>query len=206
MMGYTHYYTRTHQVLDPTRFAQFVADCQQVCLKSEIPIAGWNGKGQPAFTKKKVSFNGVERCQHVQRDLGIPWPSHSPRRGGMRQDAPPTGAWFAGAALDTRTCDGDCSHETFLIEQCFTLAPWQHAGDDFFACCKTAYKPYDILVTACLIIFTHYFGAEVQVSSDGESQDWEDARRLCQHVLGYGADFQLRGENEDADAQTHEEA
>jgi hypothetical protein len=201
-MGYTHYYTRTQQVLDPTRFAQFAADCREVCLRSEIPIANWNGRGKPVFTRKKVIFNGVERCQHAPRDLGITWPSHNPQRGGMRQEAPAPGRWFAGATLDTRTCGGDCSHETFLIEQCFTIEPWHTPGKDFFACCKTAYKPYDILVTACLIIATHYFGDEIRVASDGESRDWEDARRLCQHVLGYGAEFQLpRVPSEEEDAE-----
>jgi hypothetical protein len=198
-MGYTHYYTRTQQTLDPTRFAQFVADCQQICLKSEIPIAGWDGKGKPVFNTKRVSFNGVARCRHPQRDLGITWPSDDPQRGGMSPAGSVTGTWFAGANLSTRTCDGDCSHETFLVEQRFTIEPWMRPEDDFFACCKTAYKPYDIVVTGCLIILTHYFGDVVRVSSDGEEHDWEDGRRLCQHVLGYGADFRLPREAEVAD-------
>jgi hypothetical protein len=200
-MGYTHYFYRAQQDLDPQTFQQFVADCKAVCLKSEIPIANWEGKGKPSFTRTKVSFNGVERCGHAARDLGIVWPSHSPTRGGMAADAPPTGEWvvksaalsFAGASVSTRTCDGSCAHETFLIEQRYTPYQGQQLkpGEPIFACCKTAYKPYDALVTACLIILKHYFGAQVTVSSDGEDHDWEDARQLCWHVLGYGKDFVL---------------
>jgi hypothetical protein len=199
-MGYTHYYTRTQQVLDPDTFARFAEDCAKVCLQSEIPIASRNGKGQPTFTSREVAFNGVQCCMHPHRDLEIPWPSDAPTRGGMRQGESAAGRWFAGAKLSARTCDGDCSQESFRIEQRVTLQPGQHAeSKKFLDSCQTAYKPYDILVTACLIILTHYFGEEVRVSSDGENHDWEDARRLCQHVVGYGADFQLPCDDEDAD-------
>jgi hypothetical protein len=140
-----------------------------------------------------VRFNGVERCGHTRRDLGILWPSTNPTRGGMAAEAPPTGAWFAGAQVSTRTCDGSCAHETFLVEQHYTPNPWEQLepGEPILGFCKTAYKPYDICVTACLIVLKHYFGAQVAISSDGEAQDWDDARRLCQHVLGYGGDFVL---------------
>lgn len=95
--------------------------------------------------------------------------------------------------MSARTCDGDCSHETFRVERDWEPEKWQTnwQTEGIFSCCKTAYKPYDILVTACLIALKQHFPDVFTITSDGESHDWEDGRRLCQHVLGYGADFCL---------------
>ena len=30
------------------------------------------------------------------------------------------------------------------------------------------------------------------VSSDGDNSEWEDTRKICQEVLGYGKDFKLK--------------
>lgn len=195
-MGYTHYWYRTSQTLDPQTFAAFVADCQAVCARAEIPLASWDGTGEPVFTSTEVAFNGREDCGHRERDLGIMWPA-AHARGGIAMAAPQVGTWFAGALLTARTCDGDCSHETFRVTQTMKPNSWDPNAAEIFACCKTAYKPYDILVTACLIVLKHHFPAAIRLSSDGEEHDWDDARRLCQHVLGYGADFVLRGDEEE---------
>jgi hypothetical protein len=74
----------------------------------------------------------------------------------------------------------DDSHETF----------WVQPGAKDFDFCKTARKPYDLCVTACLIALKRHSPSSV-VSSDGGSEDWQAARDLCEKVLGYGADFSL---------------
>ncbi len=66
------------------------------------------------------------------------------------------GPWFAGAVLQARSCDGDCSHETFRLYR---------SDQHYFGFCKTACKPYDIAVTAALIIVKHYV-RDIHVSSD----------------------------------------
>lgn len=188
-MGYTHYWYRKEPELDRELFRQFSEDCAKVCRLSEIPLASFNGSGFPEFTPDAVSFNGVENCGHDERDLGITWPS--PTAKGVSPNGEASGKWFAVAMLEQRTCGGDCSHESFVIPRIQTQAEWAKTEREIFSFCKTAYKPYDILVTACLIIYQHYFGDQVRVSSDGASRDWEDARQLCQSVLGYGKEFQL---------------
>lgn len=50
--------------------------------------------------------------------------------------------------------------------------------------CKTAQKPYDIVVTACLAIAKDVFGNEIEVSSDGNSSDWTAGIALASKVLG----------------------
>lgn len=57
----------------------------------------------------------------------------------------------------------ELDHETLLIQYGFNR--W-----DF---CKTARKPYDLLVCACLIAATDYLGYDV--SSDGRFKNWKPA-------------------------------
>jgi len=67
-------------------------------------------------------------------------------------------------------------HETFLISQ----------TDRNFNFCKTARKPYDILVTASLCIL-HFHASrnslDVGVSSDGTAGEWGDGLNLARLVI-----------------------
>jgi len=65
----------------------------------------------------------------------------------------------------------DLDHETFLI----TPEP----TDNF---CKTARKPYDLLVSACLI--AAYEILKYDVSSDGKMTDWKPAFDYYKEVTG----------------------
>ena len=71
--------------------------------------------------------------------------------------------------------EGKLGHESVNIRR----------GQNEFGFCKTAQKPYDILVCALLIIMQHRIRT-FKVSSDGGPADWADAIALCQDVLGYG--------------------
>jgi hypothetical protein len=76
---------------------------------------------------------------------------------------------------------GDLSHETFSVREYYSEnldSPIQ-SGFNF---CKTAQKPYDIAVTACLIVLKHYLGDLIEVSSDGDSSDWVDGLGLAREV------------------------
>jgi len=78
---------------------------------------------------------------------------------------------------------GPYGHEAFRL-----LHIGERPGRDgrCFEFCKTACKPYDLAVTACLVIAKHHLGDDIEVASDGSSEDWRDAKTLCQAVLGYG--------------------
>jgi hypothetical protein len=65
---------------------------------------------------------------------------------------------------------GNEGHETFI------LTP----GASDFNFCKTARKPYDIVVVAILCLLAHRTGAVV--SSDGGISDWTDGLALAQRV------------------------
>lgn len=71
---------------------------------------------------------------------------------------------------------GDLKHEDFCMREHFAE---NHDGDF----CKTARKPYDVAVVACLIILKHYLGDLFQVESDGDANDWTDGLELAKKHL-----------------------
>lgn len=220
-MGYTHYYYVENNY-DREVFRKIVADFKKIVPVFEhlgVKIAGPMGDLEPIINEESIAFNGLEKCGHAQRDLGITWPSKTAQgvakldmqhRLGNETFADTNGQWFAGLQLETRTCDGDCSHETFRLdrnssfdqERASKSETWKGSDgktyrtnpckvNKFFECTKTAYKPYDLAVTACLVIAKHYLNEKIAISSDGEMKDWTDAMNICQHFLGYGEDFKL---------------
>ena len=66
---------------------------------------------------------------------------------------------------------GEEGHETFM------LTP----DSQEFNFCKTAQKPYDIVVVAILCLLAHHTSG-VTVSSDGGISDWTDGLALAQRV------------------------
>ena len=210
-MGYTHYWYVAPE-FDGKRFAKVAADFKTMVAPLRhlgVILADGLGANQPTIAPTKIMFNGLEKCGHEERELGITWPAK--KASGIIKNGVGTkiqeitkSKWFAGAELETRSCGGDCSHETFKLEQkydniverfdgsTYTIDPVDYTGR-YFACCKTAYKPYDLAVTVCLVIAKHRLGDGIAVSSDGEMANWEEAMQLCQHFLNYGLDFKLGG-------------
>lgn len=186
-MGYTHYWRRVPEI--PTdKFEAIIEDFKELVPVLEnvmgIKLAGPGGEGKLEITKDTIAFNGPEKCGHKERNLGITWPSKDARGVNKGGSNAVSGAWFAGAQLSSRTCGGDCSHESMVIERVYQKEHDLHPEDALkFAFCKTAYKPYDLAVTSLLIIAKHYLRHNIHVSSDGEPKDWLDARRIVRHTL-----------------------
>lgn len=91
---------------------------------------------------------------------------------------------------------GDDGHETFYLPRRHVQPDWQRNKPWVFAFCKTARKPYDLPVQCCLIVAKHFYEDHILIHSDGAENEWEDARRLCQEILGFGSEFKL-----DSDAE-----
>ncbi len=197
-MGYTHYWRRTKTIPKKT-YLHIVSDFGQLLPLFkilDIKLADGDGKNTPVIDSKEVRFNGSCNCGHKKTDLGISWPASRTKSGvSPTPEKAVVGSWFAGALLQQRTCDGNCSHESFHFPQ--TLEIDQYATEDeetglYFEFCKTAYKPYDLAVNCFLVIAKHYLKEKIKVSSDGEMKDWNDSMKICQENFGYGADFKLR--------------
>ena len=86
----------------------------------------------------------------------------------------------AGIQLEDKSSDskivingvGAGAHETFVITT-------EDIGYNF---CKTAEKPYDMVVTAILIFAKKVFGDELLITSDGRWEDWESGQLLYESV------------------------
>lgn len=83
---------------------------------------------------------------------------------------------------------GNNSHEDFILREHFTdnFKQYGFHGEynDGFHFCKTARKPYDGVVVACLIILKHYLGPFIEIGSDGEYEDWISGLELAKLATG----------------------
>ncbi len=111
-------------------------------------------------------------------------PETTKTAGGFFADSPlavivqgdPEVIWFEGWGKREKE---DLSHETFVLEK----SPGE------FQCCKTARKPYDLLVCATLIMIHGNAPGVLDISSDGDAGDWKPALEYVRSVLG--PDYEL---------------
>lgn len=83
----------------------------------------------------------------------------------------------------------DDGHETFILTRTKRAKYDYESQDEYdsegaFNFCKTARKPYDVLVTAILLAAQHITDGAWDVSSDGDMTDWNDGFALVKKVLG----------------------
>ena len=71
----------------------------------------------------------------------------------------------------------DDSHETFYIT---------NEKMEQFNFCKTARKPYDLAVTAALLIIDHHAPEHFDIGSDGGIEGLFEAAKLNYELFGYG--------------------
>lgn len=195
-MGYTHYWYRQKGV-KPDTYGQVIDDFRRLlpALKEwGIHLAGGLGEGEPQINETGVYFNGLRNCGHSPDDaIVIAWPAKEASGIATPDEDVKAGTWFAGALLSKRCCDGDCSHETFHFPRVLKPHAWEKPKENglYFVFCKTAFKPYDLAVTAFLVIAKHYLKDRLLVHSDGDEAHWQDAKWLCEMELGYGLSFQI---------------
>jgi len=72
---------------------------------------------------------------------------------------------------------GSDGYETFYL-------PRETDGDVSVSFCKTAQKPYDVVVVAVLCAAKEHFGGAVEISSDGDYLDRASGRALYQRATG----------------------
>lgn len=226
-MGYTHHYLVSAE-FDKIPFGNVAADFKKMITPLKhlgVILADGMGENYPTISPTEIIFNGLAKCGHTKRDLGITWPSDaasgiSTNKVDCQLQELTKSKWFAGAKLETRACDGDCSHETFSLEQKLETSwknddgsttkrepkgeyanytssdgttkktPENEVGK-YFEFTKTAFKPYDLAVTVCLVIAKQHLGEDILIHSDGEMNHWHEAMQLCHHFLGYGRGFCL---------------
>lgn len=154
-MGYTHYFYRS-PTLPAEAFKLFVEDVRKMLanLPAQYASAGRGHNDKPIVICGPDGTGSPEISEEVIAFNG--------------------------------TKEGDLCHEPFVVEQVFEPQSWERPEEDgkYFTCCKTAFKPYDLLVVGCLYAAIHRFGKDVRVGSDGDDRDrsegYEFYIRVCQ--------------------------
>lgn len=190
-MGYTHYVTRPSEI-KKSAWSEIVKDTRTVFeyIENELGIvlADGHGENRPIITDESISFNGSEKqplgIWTTSEEVSIPWPA--PHASLNEPSADPigektAGEWYAGTLLKQRVAPvrdspyGSGSYESSGLDR------KSEYGREL---CKTAYRPYDIAVTAFYTIVKHHV-PECTVKSDGVEEDWMDAMIICHNLLGY---------------------
>ena len=110
------------------------------------------------------------------------------------------GIWFDGAAPPGVLDQEEYKHETFVMESSHPWLENQESDHDewlfesyqesghHFEFCKTAQKPYDLVVGTILLRANHSFGLDVSSDGDWETPDeWGGIRDFYREVFGEGA-------------------
>lgn len=173
-MGYTHYWSRENAPHDEVIWNQLVTDCKTLYkhLPSEVDgepllLNGCFRYKNATFNKSLILFNGTHTTVRTKSLDGC-W--EDAERG------------------------QDLGHETFALTRKVQGDRRMRNNKYAFLFCKTGHKPYDLMVTACLILYKYYFYDAVQVSSDGDMEDYSPAFKLIGTVLPYGRILALDNE------------
>jgi len=186
-MGYNHYWEVDAEI-GKEPFSSIVADFQRIVLTLDdigVRLAGGLGEGPPQIDADLIRFNGVWHCGHPKNEeIVIPFPAEDGSGIGGSADAV-AGSYFGwGTLLKHRTCDGNCSYETFtLARKCGDAT--RVVNGRFHDSCKTGFRPYDLAVQCLLLIAKHHLKDRIRVSSGGTDFHWNDARRICYLHLDY---------------------
>ena len=206
-MSYTHFWYRT-QIIPPDIYDAIRADFDKLILPLHdacVELAGPSGRGAPAINSEMITFNRLTDCGHPQSQRWVvAYPADHAEGVGPSSTAIEHSHDDLAVTVKHRCCNGRCSFETFAFPQ--TMYSNQHNDEGLFCdSVKTAFRPYDIGVTAFLLIAKRHLGDRIVVHSNGGDGQWADAKRICQEVLGYGDWFGLIEEQIVKDWRTHDD-
>lgn len=207
-MGYSHYLYTPKEIKKRT-WNKITKDVKIVLeyIDTQMGVKLANGSGEPNTSPdidgQCICFNGSDAqpagLWTTNENISLPWPSNSASI--TDTDESPIsektdGTWFAGdlvsqrvAPVDNLTGLGSGSYETCYIDR-ISEGHFVDREKLYFSCCKTAYRPYDIAVTAVYLIVKHYV-PECIVRTDGKDKDWLDARILLENLLQYGMSVEV---------------
>jgi hypothetical protein len=183
-VGYTHYWYRPKNIAQVV-FHSIRIDFERLILPladAGVELAGGMGEGAPIINDDGIWLNGVADCGHPQNEeIIIPYPADDAHGVGPSSTAVDEGSDGLVTRVKHRCCDGCCRYETFDLPRCL-----EAEEDPYIGFVKTGFRPYDVAVTAALLISKRHLKEEFTIHSDGGDAQWLDARQICQRVLGYG--------------------
>lgn len=193
-MGYTHYWHRP--LIIPAKIFQAIRlDFERLILPladSGVYLAGALGESVPLISNDEICFNGLRLCGHSSNEaIVIPYPTDDACGIGPNTNAIQDDTDGLTTRIKHRCCNGRCSYETFRLQRSLQAdrAEEPDANGLWIEYVKTGFRPYDVAVTATLLITKRNLKNEFVVYSDGADRQWSDAKRICQKALGYGEWF-----------------
>ena len=141
------------------------------------------------FSHQKVSQKVWDRILVDCKELYRCMPEHSESSGGHYSDQPLELGNASGEG-GLPEFDKKCIHFNGIGAMHFEDFLLQRDGSDGFGFCKTARKPYDLMVQACLLVYKHHSPETIELDSDsflrdGSYEDWRVAMDFVKEVLGY---------------------
>jgi hypothetical protein len=153
-VGYTHYW-RVREDVPRNLLAAAHFDMARIVQATKADIAGWDGNGEPSLTEGEIRFNG--RGPNDDHET-FSWPMDFEAR---------YPNWQAGETWDSEP-KTDPSVAFLSADREEERPRWG------FQFCKTAGKPYDQTVTACLLVAKKHLGDYIRLSSDGTFEEYVD--------------------------------
>jgi hypothetical protein len=160
------------------------------------------GQGEPVLNKDCVSFNGLGDCgctpvknpavEHMMGRLMENMLTAPTLQVAAQRTLLERGFEYNEDHFDIdwahRRCPGCCAYETFHFpREQRTRENLAYLNDAV----KTNRRPYDLAVSAFLLIAKKHIGSRFEIHSDGRDAWWDEARELCQRILGYGQNVKL---------------
>lgn len=176
-MGYKHRWDRP-AVIEVESFQRILSDFRlliEPLAASGVKLGDAFGVDAPILSQDEICFNGRAKCgcNTRRRTMADYLFAGSDSDGLLLQED-----WLE------RRCNGGCSYETFAFPR--VDANYVDENGRVYRCVKTNRRPYDLAVTALLLIAKRYLGDELKIFSDSREAWWDETRDLCNRVLGYG--------------------
>jgi len=189
-MGYTHNWLRPKEIPAAT-FRAIRENFERLILPlsdAGVELAGASGKGPPEITDDALRFNGPDRCGHPENGLIlIPYPSEMAEGIGPNSTAIDPSPDGIVTLLKHRCCNGHCSYAAFSFPRALDTGARKPDENGLYSdFVRTGFRPYDIAVTAVLLIAKRHLKDQFVIHSNGGEYQWVDARRICQRFLNFG--------------------
>jgi len=174
-MGYTHSLDRNNKKdHDQETWNMFIADCKK--LYKNMPEHSLSAGG--SFGDMPLLLNGCFKYKNAVFNKDMVYFNGSGTTERVR-----SGDHWVDALCDTPE-HNNLGHETFSIYR-------KNYGENACSFCKTARKPYDLMVTACLLLYKYYFNS-ASITTDGTEDDWSEAYKFIASVFGKSRALELK--------------